>query len=114
MSIHQPCVFCAIIQGHLPATIIHQTDEIIIIQDRAPKAPIHWLVLPKRHIENISALAPDDLHIIGQLMWESKQAAQAYGHTNEFRLLTNNGASVGQSVFHLHFHLLAGTRLNDF
>ncbi|HEX4068621.1 MAG TPA: HIT domain-containing protein [Candidatus Babeliales bacterium] len=110
----QNCVFCKILAGQLPAKVIAQTDDIIVIDNIAPKAAIHYLIIPKKHVHDITALTQDDVTLAGDMLLMAKQLASNLSGSQAFRLIVNNGSDVGQSVFHLHFHFLAGQRFCDF
>ncbi|HSC25298.1 MAG TPA: HIT domain-containing protein [Candidatus Babeliales bacterium] len=110
----QNCVFCKIIVGKVPSKIITQTDEVIVIDNIAPKAIIHYLIIPKKHISDITELNNDDIPLAGQMILMAKQLAAALPGSQAFRLIVNNGSDVGQSVFHLHFHFLAGQKFSDY
>jgi len=112
--INQDCIFCKIIAGEIPAKIVAQDDDILVIQDRSPKMPVHYLIMPKVHIENVQALQEKDAHYIGKMMLMAKKLSQNLSGSQDFRLIMNNGADSGQSVFHLHCHFLSGKKLTDF
>jgi len=113
MSQHA-CVFCAIIQGSLPAHIIMQNDAVIVIKDIAPKAPVHYLIIPKKHVTDITSLEQQDAQMAGQLLLMAQQLASHLSGSQAFRLVVNNGADAGQKVFHLHLHFLSGQVMTDF
>lgn len=110
----QNCVFCKIITGQLPAKVIAQTNDIIVIDNIAPKAAIHYLIIPKKHVSDITALTQDDVALAGDMVLMAKTLSSQLSGSQAFRLIVNNGSDVGQSVFHLHFHFLAGQRFFDF
>ena len=102
------CIFCKIISGLIPCKKIHETADLIVIQDIAPKAPIHYLIIPKQHVPNIQSCTEQDQKMLGTLLFTAKQLSASLPGNPEFKLVSNNGASVGQSVFHIHIHFLAG------
>ena len=108
----QTCIFCKIINKEIPAKFLHETDQVIVIQDIFPKAPIHYLIIPKKHVENVIAVDHDDLPIFANLFAAAQHIAKENG-ISDFRLVTNNGKNAGQSVFHLHLHFLAGKQMFD-
>lgn len=99
------CIFCKIIAGEIPATIIYKTETTTVFKDLNPQAPTHLLVIPNHHFENIAEL--DDTQLIADLITTAQQTAKEQG-LKDFRLVTNNGRQAGQTVFHLHVHLLGG------
>lgn len=105
------CIFCKIINRTIPSTIVLENDSVIVIKDIAPKAPIHNLILPKKHIKDMASFTPDD----ASLVWSMTQAVQELGinvaPNRAFNLIVNNGAAAGQLVFHVHWHFLAGKNL---
>lgn len=102
-----PCLFCQIVAGEIPADIVRATDDTVAITDIAPAAPTHVLVLPRAHHVDIAQLAASDVGLAGRLMADAGAVAHELG-LGEFRLVLNTGASAGQSVFHVHAHVLAG------
>lgn len=106
------CIFCKIVAGQIPAKKIHEDDEIIVIEDIAPAAPVHLLLVPKKHIVNCLDLEPEDGPVIGRLYQTAARIAKEKGFAeNGFRIVNNNNSDGGQSVYHIHFHLLAGRHL---
>jgi histidine triad (HIT) family protein len=105
------CVFCEIVAGRNPATVEYEDDEILAFQDIYPKAPIHLLIIPKRHIASVMALAPEDGPLVGRLVLAAKQIGEARGLGERgYRLAINCGPEGGQIVYHLHLHFMAGRR----
>jgi histidine triad (HIT) family protein len=105
------CVFCRIINKELSATIIAENDHIIVIKDIHPKAPTHLLIIPKKHISDISALAHEDTDLASDMLFMAKQLSQTISGASSFKLMVNNGKSAGQIIFHLHIHFLAGKEM---
>jgi histidine triad (HIT) family protein len=105
------CIFCKIVAGQVPASKVYETDSVLAFHDLSPKAPTHILIIPKKHIPGMADLQAEDAPLMGELALAARDIAAQQGVTDDFRLVTNNGASAGQSVFHLHWHLLAGRRM---
>ena len=101
------CLFCRIVRREIPAQIVLEDDQALVFKDVSPQAPTHVLVIPKRHIGSLSATADSDVSLLGHLQRMASRVAENAGLTS-FRLVTNNGRGAGQSVDHLHYHLLAG------
>ncbi len=108
------CIFCKIIVHEVPSTIIAETNNIIVIKDLFPKAPIHYLIIPKKHVQDIQSLHQDDVTLAGEMVLMAKQLSMGLDGSKAFRLVANNGADAGQKVFHLHFHFLGGKKVTDF
>lgn len=108
------CIFCKIIAGSMAATIIAQNDAVMVIKDIFPKAPIHYLIISKKHIPSIQSLDPSDVGLVSSAVLMAKELALTLNGSQDFRLLENDGPGAGQSVFHLHFHFLAGRQMHDF
>ncbi len=101
------CVFCDIVAGHAPAQIVYHDDLITAFRDLHPRAPTHLLIIPNRHIASCGALAPGDEAVMGHLLVQAARLA-SQEKLDSFRLVANTGRGAGQSVFHLHVHLLGG------
>ena len=111
--IAEDCLFCRILSGDIPAEIIHESDTAIAFRDINPQAPTHVLIIPRRHIATINDLEPGDEPVIGSLYLAAKQIAAEEGLAdNGYRVVLNCNEGAGQSVFHLHLHLLGGRRLD--
>lgn len=100
-------IFTKIIAGEIPADVVFEDDETLAFRDINPAAPTHVLVIPKRQIVNLFDAEPTDQEILGRLMLTAKKVAEIE-ELDAFRLVVNNGAAVGQSVFHIHLHVLGG------
>lgn len=106
------CIFCKITSGEIPAKIVYQDEQLVAIEDINPAAPLHLLLIPRKHIVNTLDLLPEDDLLIGHLHRVAALLAKERGVAESgFRIVTNNNAAAGQSVFHIHFHLLAGRSL---
>lgn len=110
--LNESCLFCKIIQKTIPSTIVKENDFVMAIHDIHPKAPIHYLLIPKTHIESVTHITDQDQ----SFCWHLFQLARDLGAqvpTKAFNLISNNGAAAGQSVPHLHWHFLAGKNLYE-
>jgi histidine triad (HIT) family protein len=106
------CLFCRIIEGKAPARIVHQDDRIVAIEDINPQAPVHVLVIPRRHVATLNELTAEDDGLVGELIRRAAAIAQARGIGQAgYRTVFNCNRGAGQSVFHIHLHLLGGRRL---
>lgn len=108
------CVFCKIIAGELPSTIVTETENLVVIKDIAPRAAIHYLIMPRKHLTDLASLSTSDLKLAGEMLLMARDLSQKMTGIESFRLITNNGAAAGQTVPHLHFHFLAGSELPGF
>jgi len=107
----EDCLFCKIIRGDIPADKLYEDDEVLVFRDIAPVAPLHFLVIPKKHISGPSGVAEEDEQVIGKMMRVGNQVAKEEG-IEQFRLVLNNGEEAGQTVFHIHMHVIGGRSLN--
>jgi len=103
----QECLFCRIVRREIPAQIVHEDEQALIFKDITPQAPTHVLVIPKKHLGSLSASTDGDAALLGHLQRVAARFAESV-ELPSFRLVTNNGKGAGQSVDHLHYHLLAG------
>lgn len=108
------CIFCKIIAQEIPSTIVAENDDVLVVKDLAPKAPLHYLILSKKHIKNIATLTSDELPIAAKMIGMAQELSTKLSGSQSFRLIANNGADSGQSVFHLHMHFLSGKKMLDF
>lgn len=108
------CIFCKIIAGEIPATIVARTDDAVAFRDVNPQAPTHVLVVPTRHVASLADTDSDDGEtVVGKTMRLAVQTARDLGlEDGGYRVVVNTGAGAGQSVFHLHVHLLGGRRMS--
>ena len=102
------CLFCKIVEGQVPARFVYQDDRAVAFEDLHPQAPTHVLVVPRRHFASLDEAAPEDEPLIGHLHRIAAQIAAERQITKGYRTVFNNGPQAGQSVFHLHLHLLGG------
>lgn len=101
-------VFGLIINGKLPSKKVFENERILAIEDIHPVAPVHILIMPKKEIKNLHSMEPEDFPLLGEIVEVAQQIAEEKGITDGYRLLTNSGPEAGQTVFHLHFHLIGG------
>ena len=103
------CIFCKIITGDIPSKHVYHDDQVTAFRDLNPAAPTHILIVPNKHIDSINTLTNEDEQLIGHLFTTAKQIAAQEGIAeNGYRLIINTGAHAGQTVFHIHLHLLGG------
>ncbi len=103
------CLFCKIAAGTIPSTIVYQDDEVVAFRDINPQAPQHIVFIPRRHIASSMAdIQPEDGPVLAAIFFAARKVANDLGLESGYRFVTNSGADAGQSVFHLHFHLLGG------
>jgi histidine triad (HIT) family protein len=106
------CIFCKICSGQIPATITYRDDDVVVFKDTRPKAPLHELVIPTRHISSLAFAQETDGATLGKLMIVAARRAREEGFGERgFRVVMNAGADAGQTVFHIHLHVLAGREL---
>jgi histidine triad (HIT) family protein len=105
------CLFCKIIAGEIPADKLYEDDDILAFRDIAPQAPIHFLVIPKKHIKGPESVQIEDDEVIGKLMRIGNEIALKEG-IEHYRMVFNNGEKAGQTVFHIHMHILGGRSMN--
>lgn len=105
------CLFCNMIAKKIPAKFAYEDETLAAIYDIHPQAPVHLLVIPKKHISEISEARASDQALLGQMLLLAKQLAAERKLQKGYRLVINNGAEAGQSVFHIHLHLLGGRKM---
>ena len=102
------CIFCRIAAKEVPAGIVYEDADIVAFRDLSPQAPTHVLVIPRRHVDSLDDMVETDAALLGAMMLAAKKVAAAAGLAAGYRVVTNCGANAGQSVSHLHFHVLGG------
>lgn len=105
------CIFCKIIKGEIPSTKIYEDDDMLIIKDINPEASIHYLLLPKEHYANILEMTSEQSVVLGKCLHKLGTIANELGLEKGFRLISNKGEYAGQTVEHLHIHILGGEKL---
>ena len=111
MTAAEDCLFCRIVAGEVPAEVVHESDTVVAFRDVSPQAPTHVLVVPRTHHPNAAALAAAEPDTVAELVRAAASVADAEGLGGHYRLVLNTGADAGQSVFHVHLHLLGGRTL---
>lgn len=107
------CLFCKIVSGQIPATITYRDDDVVAFADINPAAPLHELVIPTRHLASLNDARAEDVALLGKLMTTAAARAKDKGYANGgYRVVMNTGSDAGQTVFHVHLHVLAGRPLN--
>ncbi len=106
------CLFCKIVNGDIPNKTVYEDDSVLAFYDIDPKAPVHVLVIPKIHIQGVAAVTAETASVIGHIFEVIPQIAEKLQIT-DFRVVTNNGVQAGQTVGHLHFHILGGRTLGE-
>ncbi|MCC5832501.1 MAG: histidine triad nucleotide-binding protein [Chlamydiales bacterium] len=105
-------LFEKIIEGELQAEKVYEDDKIVVIKDKFPKAPVHLLIIPRKPVPKVQALADEDFHLVGEVFRIAQKMAKEFGlEENGYRVIVNNGPDSGQEIDHLHFHLMGGRRL---
>lgn len=109
------CIFCRIAAGEAPAAIVYHDDEITAFWDRLPAAPVHILVIPNKHLDNLNQAEKEDAHLLGKMILKAKEIAKNEGVDEKgYRLVVNTGLDGGQTIYHVHLHLIAGKKLVTF
>lgn len=108
---NRPCIFCDIIDGRAPAETVHFTDHLVVFPDIRPQAPVHLLIVPKKHIRSVNDLAEEDRPILGDMILAGKEMARRFGiSASGYKLVVNVERGGGQVIFHLHMHMIGGWR----
>ena len=106
------CIFCKIIAGDIPSTKVYEDETVLAFRDIAPQAPTHILVIPKAHIDSVNGITEENSAVVAHIFQVIPKIAAAEGLTGGYRVVSNCGADAGQTVFHLHFHILGGKQLS--
>lgn len=105
------CIFCKIVAGDIPSTRVLESDDFIAIRDIHPAAPVHVLLIPRRHVDSVAHLDDGDAELAGRLLLGARDVARQEGLSNGYRVVINTGREGGQTVPHLHVHVLGGRQL---
>lgn len=106
------CIFCKIIKGEIPSKKAYEDDEIVAFFDIQPQAPVHIVVIPKEHIESMNGITSDNSNVVAHIFEVIPKIAKENNLGSGYRVVSNCGANAGQTVFHLHFHILGGDKLS--
>ncbi|MEI8032430.1 MAG: histidine triad nucleotide-binding protein [Chlorobiaceae bacterium] len=111
-NLEDECLFCRIVRGEIPASVIYRNDHVLAFRDISPVAPAHALIIPLKHISSLTALAPEDEGLAGQILLAAGTVAEILGiRDSGYRLVFNSGPDSLQSVFHIHGHLIGGKQM---
>lgn len=105
------CIFCKILDGDIPSNRVYEDEHCIAFHDVQPAAPVHLLVIPRKHISSLDALTPQDQELMGHIMTRIPEIARNQGLDEGYRSVVNTGEQGGQTVFHIHFHILGGRQM---
>lgn len=106
------CLFCSIAEGKIKGQIVYHDDSVVAFKDISPRAPVHILIIPRKHIGGVLDLKPEDSAVVGHIFEVAAQLAREQGIADSgFRIVVNSGADAGQTVFHIHYHLLGGRQM---
>ena len=109
----EDCIFCKIARHEIPSQVVYEDDDLLAFRDVKPAAPVHVLIIPKKHISMLTELTEEDAGLMGKVMLTAKKLAESLEVSESgFRLVANQGVQAGQSVFHIHFHLLGGRAMS--
>ncbi len=105
------CLFCKIVAGEIPSKKVYEDETVYVFEDIAPIAPVHYLLIPKNHISGVSEINSENSSVVAHIFEVASKIAEEKGLSDGFRVITNCGDDAGQTVKHLHFHLIAGRKL---
>ena len=110
----EDCIFCKIVAGEIPCDLVYADEEIIAFHDINPQAPVHILVIPRKHISDLNEASAEDQALLGALLLRARDIAEAAGVAQSgYRVVLNTGPHANQSVFHIHLHILGGRQITD-
>jgi histidine triad (HIT) family protein len=112
MATNSDCLFCKIAAGTIPVTRLFENEQLLAFPDIHPQAPVHILIIPKQHFASLAHTTPSDTRLLGHLLTAAAEVAQQQGLAKGYRLVINTGPDGGQTVSHLHVHLLGGRHMN--
>jgi histidine triad (HIT) family protein len=107
------CLFCNLASGKIPSDVVYQDESVFAFKDIHPKAPVHILIIPKKHITSLADIKPEELTLAAHMLEVANKLAKQSGEAKGYKLVVNTGADGGQVIMHLHMHLLAGKHFSD-
>jgi histidine triad (HIT) family protein len=107
------CIFCKIAAGEIPSSVLYEDEDVFVFRDINPQTPVHFLVIPKQHISSVADVNPENSHLVAKCFETIAKVAEREGLQKGYRVIANCGKDAGQTVFHLHFHVLAGRPLGE-
>lgn len=102
------CIFCKIVEGRIPSRKVYEDDEILAFHDISPMAPVHFMIIPKQHVDSLATCGPEHAPVLGRIMAIAGRLAREQGATDGFRTIVNTGRVGRQDVYHLHIHIIGG------
>jgi histidine triad (HIT) family protein len=112
MTSNPDCIFCKIVAGTIPAKLVYEDDQVLAFPDMNPQAPLHLLVIPRQHLTSLAQAATEHTRLLGHLLSAAAEVARQQGLANGYRVVINTGPDGGQTVAHLHLHVLGGRALH--
>jgi len=107
------CIFCEIIKGNIPSTKVYEDEYVTAFNDLNPQMPVHVLIVPKKHIASANDIMPEDAELVGKVFLAAQKIAEKLGLKDGYRIINNCGKAAGQTVMHLHFHMLGGAVMGE-
>ena len=108
MSDSQDCIFCKIVRGEIPSRKVYEDEDMLAFHDINPLAPVHFMIIPKRHVDSLAHVGPDHAQVLGRMMAKAGELARQAGSPDGFRTIVNTGRIGRQDVYHLHIHIIGG------